>query len=102
MADQATRQGEKSRIRRSGVLNGFGVRGWSHCAHWATVIFIVGHFVVLLVFVVLSVAAIIEIEMAGGWTQLNIRGSRFVEFSTWLCCCLVFIRCRLSPSGDRF
>ena len=84
MAEQATvAEGEDPDSPKS-ELNGVGSLGGPTAAHWATVIFIVGHFVVLLVFVVLSVAAIIEIAMAGGWPQLNIRGSRFVEFSTWL------------------
>jgi len=84
MADQATVAGGEEPDPPKSELNGDGSPGGPTAAHWATVIFIVGHFVVLLVFVVLSVAAIIEIAMAGGWTQLNIRGSRFVGFSTWL------------------
>ena len=84
MAEQATvAEGEDPDSPKS-ELNGVGSLGGPTAAHWATVIFIVGHFVVLLVFVVLSVAAILEVAMAGGWTPLNIRGSRFVEFSTWL------------------
>lgn len=84
MADQATVAGGEGPDPPKSEMNGDGSLGGPTAAHWAAVIFIVGHFVVLLIFAVLSVAAIIEIAMAGGWTQLNIRGSRFVGFSTWL------------------
>ncbi len=53
-------------------------------AHWMVVLFVVGHFVVLFVFTVACVVAIVEVEIAGGWSSPNIRGSLFVWISTWL------------------
>ena len=84
MAEQATVAGGEGPDPPKSETNVGGSPGVPTAAHWATVIFVVGHFVILLIFVVLSVAAIIEVEVAGGWTRLNIRGSRFVELSTWL------------------
>ena len=52
--------------------------------HWAVVLFVVGHFVVLFVFTVACVVAIVEVEIAGGWSAVHIRGSLFIWISTWL------------------
>ena len=53
-------------------------------SHWAVVLFVVGHFVVLLVFTIACVVAIVEVEIAGGWSAVHIRGSLFIWISTWL------------------
>lgn len=52
--------------------------------HWAVVLFVLGHFLVLLIFTVTCVVAIVEVEIAGGWSVRNIRGSLFMSISTWV------------------
>ncbi len=84
MADGATVPGGANPDPPESETTVGGPVGGPTAAHWTTVLFVVGHFVVLLIFAVSSVVAIVEVEVAGGWTMPNIRGSRFVGFSTWL------------------
>ena len=84
MADGATVPGGANPGPPESETTVGGSVGGPTAAHWTTVLFVVGHFVVLLIFAVSSVVAIVEVEVVGGWTMVNIRGSRFVEFSTWL------------------
>lgn len=53
-------------------------------AHWAVVLFVIGHFVSLFLLTISCVVAIVEIALAGGWSSANIRGSLFSWVSTWL------------------
>ncbi|MFP6704048.1 MAG: hypothetical protein VB861_20030 [Planctomycetaceae bacterium] len=52
-------------------------------AHWAVVLFVIGHFVTLLLLTVCCVVAMFEIELSGGWSAKSVRGSLFAWLSTW-------------------
>jgi len=53
-------------------------------AHWAVVLFVIGHFVTLLLLTIGCVVAMFEIALVGGWSSANIRGSLFAWVATWL------------------